>query len=170
MLSSFSHFRLLCPWGCSRQKHWSGLLRPPPGDLPDPGIEPAPLTSSALAGGFLTTCATGEAHEKGWGGGVERLIKSLGVSLLPSKQQLPFSENTEPSQFCFKGTGSTGTCHANPSRPGPTPSSSCRVTGVGMAWQERQREGNPSEDTDSTGPRSRLYPDSPVPSELFPHL
>lgn len=49
-------------------------------------------------------------------------------------------------------------------------SSSCRVTGVGMAWQERQREGNLSEDTDSTGPRSRLYRDSPVPSELFPHL
>lgn len=49
-------------------------------------------------------------------------------------------------------------------------SSSCRVTGVGMAGQERQREGNLSEDTDSTGPRSRLYPDSPVPSELFPHL
>ena len=30
----------------------------PPGDLPDPGIEPASLTSLALAGGFSTTSAT----------------------------------------------------------------------------------------------------------------
>ena len=26
--------------GFSRQEHWSGLTRPPPGDLWDPGIEP----------------------------------------------------------------------------------------------------------------------------------
>ena len=32
--------RLLCPWGFSRQYHWSGLPCPPPGDLPNPGIEP----------------------------------------------------------------------------------------------------------------------------------
>ena len=31
--------RLLCP-GFSRQEYWSGLPFPPPGDLPDPGIEP----------------------------------------------------------------------------------------------------------------------------------
>ena len=36
----------------SRQKHWSGLLFPPPGDLPDSGIKPASL---ALAGGVFTT-------------------------------------------------------------------------------------------------------------------
>ena len=32
--------RLLCPWGFSRQEYWSGLLCPPPGHLPDPGMEP----------------------------------------------------------------------------------------------------------------------------------
>ena len=32
--------RLLCPWGLSRQECWSGLPCPPPGDLPDPGVEP----------------------------------------------------------------------------------------------------------------------------------
>ena len=31
--------------GFSRQEYWSGLPFPPPGDLPDPGIEP---TSPAL--------------------------------------------------------------------------------------------------------------------------
>ena len=30
------------------------LLLPPPGDLPDPGIEPKSLLSPALAGGFFT--------------------------------------------------------------------------------------------------------------------
>ena len=32
--------RLLCPWGFSSQEYWSGLPCPPPGDLPNPGIEP----------------------------------------------------------------------------------------------------------------------------------
>ena len=31
-------------------------------DLPDPGMEPMSLMSPALAGGFLATSATREAH------------------------------------------------------------------------------------------------------------
>ena len=31
--------------GFSRQEHWSGLLCPPPGDLPDPGTEPVSSVS-----------------------------------------------------------------------------------------------------------------------------
>ena len=38
--------------GFSRQEYWSGLPFPSPGDLPDPGIEPA---SPVLAGGFFAT-------------------------------------------------------------------------------------------------------------------
>ena len=34
--------RLFCPWGFSRQEHWSEFSRPPPGDLPNPGIKPRP--------------------------------------------------------------------------------------------------------------------------------
>ena len=44
--------------GFSRQEYWSGLPCPLPGDLPNPGIEPASLMSPALAGGFFTTIAT----------------------------------------------------------------------------------------------------------------
>ena len=47
--------------GFSRQEYWSELALPPPGDLPDPGIEPESPTSPALAGGFFTTNATREA-------------------------------------------------------------------------------------------------------------
>ena len=46
--------------GFFRQEYWSGWPCPPPGDLPDPGIEPESLTSPALAGGFFTTRATWE--------------------------------------------------------------------------------------------------------------
>ena len=40
--------------GFSRQEYWSGVPFPPPGDLPDPEIEPTSLKSPALAGGFFT--------------------------------------------------------------------------------------------------------------------
>ena len=46
--------------GASRQKCWSELLSPSPGDLSIPGTEPASLMSPALAGGFFTTSATWE--------------------------------------------------------------------------------------------------------------
>ena len=41
--------------GSSRQEHWSGLPCPPPGPLPDPGIESTSLIPRALAGRFFTT-------------------------------------------------------------------------------------------------------------------
>ena len=52
MLGHFSHVKLFAtPWtvarqaplsmGFSRQEYWNRLPCPPPGDLPNPGIEPA---------------------------------------------------------------------------------------------------------------------------------
>ena len=49
-----------CPWDSPRQEYWSGLPFPTPGDLPDPGIEPASLASPTLAGGFFTTLPPGK--------------------------------------------------------------------------------------------------------------
>ena len=46
--------------GFSRQEYWHGLPCPPPGDLPDLGIEPGSLMSPALSGKFFTTSATWE--------------------------------------------------------------------------------------------------------------
>ena len=42
----------------SRKEYCSGLPCRPPGDLPNPGIEPTSLTSLALAGRFFTTSPT----------------------------------------------------------------------------------------------------------------
>ena len=61
VVSRFSCVRLFVnPWtvayqaplsmGFSQQEYWSGLLCPPPGDLPDPGMEPM---SPALQVGSL---------------------------------------------------------------------------------------------------------------------
>ena len=44
----------------SRQEHWSRLLRPPPEDLPNGGLEPVSSASSVLAGRLFTTSAIWE--------------------------------------------------------------------------------------------------------------
>ena len=46
----------------SKQKYWSGLSLPTPGDLPHPGIEPTSLASPALTGIFFTASATLGSH------------------------------------------------------------------------------------------------------------
>ena len=60
--------RLLCPWDAPG-KNAGRVACPPPGDLPDPGIEPASHTSPALAGRFFTASATWEALPTSGGGG-----------------------------------------------------------------------------------------------------
>ena len=74
MLRHFSRVRLFATlWtvalqaplfmGFSRLEYWSGLLCPPPEDLPDPGIEPTSLMSPVLAGrSFTTNATTWEIH------------------------------------------------------------------------------------------------------------
>ena len=42
----------------SRQEYWSGLPYPLPRDIPNPGIKPTSLRSSALADRFFTTTTT----------------------------------------------------------------------------------------------------------------
>ena len=46
--------------GFFRQEYWSGWPFPPPGDLPDPGIEPTSPSSPALAGSFFTADPPGK--------------------------------------------------------------------------------------------------------------
>ena len=63
--------------GLSRQEYWSEFPFPPPGDLPDPGIEPA---SPALAGEFCTT----EPHGK------YLMLISLAHSVSSARIDLPW--------------------------------------------------------------------------------
>ena len=50
--------------GFSRQEYWSGLLFPPPGDLPHPGIKPTSPAAPALASGFFNTEPLGKPSGK----------------------------------------------------------------------------------------------------------
>ena len=50
--------------GFSRQEYWSGLPFPPPGDIPDPGIEFASLMSPTLAVGFFTASAMWNSNQQ----------------------------------------------------------------------------------------------------------
>ena len=51
--------------GFSRQEYCSGLLWPPLGDLPDPGVKPKSLMFPALADRLFTSGATWEAPVSG---------------------------------------------------------------------------------------------------------
>ena len=87
---SLSRVRLfVTPWaeahqapvsmGFSRQEYWSELPRPPPGDLPDPGIEPASLVSPALAG--VTSPPLVPSGKPGSQGVFEEITSSLSLCL-----------------------------------------------------------------------------------------
>ena len=103
MLGSFSHVWLFATlWtvahqaplsiGFSRQEYQSGLLCPPPGDSPNPGIKPASFRSPALSGLFFTTCTTWEAH----------IIYGSVSMLIPDSQftmPLPQLFHLDPSSF-----------------------------------------------------------------------
>ena len=86
----------LLPMDFSRQEYWSGLPFPPPGDLPNLGIESASLASSALAGGFFTIEPSGKPTS--YGGSVQFSRSVVSDSCRPHEQQ-----------------------HARPPCPSPTP-------------------------------------------------
>ena len=60
----------------SRREYWNGLPFSPPGDLPNPGIEPASLTSPALAGRFFITGIPGYTPIKNFKNKQERGMPS----------------------------------------------------------------------------------------------
>ena len=82
--------------GFSRQEYWSGSLCPPPGHLPNPGIEPSSLVYPELAEGLFTTTTTLEATQKSVQfSAVTRLCSTLcnpmdcGMPGLPVYHRLP---------------------------------------------------------------------------------
>ena len=50
--------------GFSRWEYWSGLPCPPPGDLPDPGIEPASLCLLCWQAGSLSLVPPGHENKQ----------------------------------------------------------------------------------------------------------
>jgi len=56
VVKSLSHVQL---WDFSGQEYWSGLPSPPPGDLPNPGIEFESPASLPLQADYLLLCHWG---------------------------------------------------------------------------------------------------------------
>ena len=62
--------------GFLRQKYWSGLPFPSPGNLPDPGIKPM---SPVFASGFFTTEPPGKPHELSYKSNKETTLKTFRI-------------------------------------------------------------------------------------------
>ena len=86
-LAAKSCLTLVTPWGvachgmsmgCPRQEYWDGLPFPPPGDLPNPGIEPE---SPALAGGSFTTVLLGKIR-----------AQASGFKMTCHREDIPFTD------------------------------------------------------------------------------
>ena len=75
--------------GFSRQEYWSGWPRPPPGDPPDPGIEP---TSPTLWADFLPSEPPGKPNYQGSPGGGLLVFKQPQSSLSSSLTYTPFHD------------------------------------------------------------------------------
>ena len=81
--------------GFSRQEYCSGLPFPPPGDPPDPGIEPESLMSPAAAEGFFTSSATANPAVS--------LTRGFLHSILDRKK--PLSGRAEPAALSLRSQG-----------------------------------------------------------------
>ena len=79
--------------GFSRQEYWSGLLCPPPGDLPHPGIKPPSLVFPALQADSLS-----ELMRLYWKSGAEILNGGLGRSPCPPGNPCRYGEISGLSQ------------------------------------------------------------------------
>ena len=67
MTSRTGAYQVLLSIGFSRQRYWSGLPFPFPGDLPEPVIEPSSLASPALAGrDYLPLSPLGSPYNTHW--------------------------------------------------------------------------------------------------------
>ena len=84
--------------GFSRQEYWSGLPRPSPGDLPDPGIKPVSIMSPTLAGRLFTLAPPGKPqlidnskiNVMSCGTYMSQpAIKALDISQLNNREHLP---------------------------------------------------------------------------------
>ena len=76
--------------GFSRQEYWSGLLYPPPGDLPDSGIEPRVSCIFCITGRFFSAEPLGKPQTVAYVHGKQdrRRFRSWSSGALPHPCQL----------------------------------------------------------------------------------
>ena len=87
--------------GFSKQEYWNGLLFPPPGDLPDPGTEPASFMSLSLAGGFFSTSTTFAPQRST--NNIPAVTLGVGSELKRSQEKLIFAAALLGKAECVHG-------------------------------------------------------------------
>ena len=133
--------------GVSRQEHWSRRPFPPPGDLPNPGVEPASPVSPASADGFFTANASWEA------------LRLTTVSLVHSQwPRVLIHSSSPPHLIAWASTafppGDTEAMSRAPSTP----------------WDVRPPDPNVGRERPSTGPRGPEARPSPSSSNASSRL
>ena len=96
-------------------KYWSGLPCPPPGDLPDSGIEPASLrffASASRGGGGPGRPAGEELHTEGRGRQTERRARVHKQGLEVTREQAWISESREKSRHHQCAPRVSGLCES----------------------------------------------------------
>ena len=83
--------------GFSRQEYWSRLPCPPPGDLPDPRIEPTSLVPPALA-----VCSS-LLVPRGGSGGKVAAYDAGDLGLIPGSGRTTGEGNGNPLQYSCPG-------------------------------------------------------------------
>ena len=129
--------RLLCPWEFSRQEYFSGLPFHLPGDLPDPGTEPASPVSPTLAGDSLPLEPPGKPqYFIGTNKTVVYNESALDLIIcISGLNECPILTDTPSVQFTHSVMSDSfrthGRQHAKPLCPSPTPraySNSCPLS------------------------------------------
>ena len=105
-----------------KQEHWSGLPHPPPGDLPDPGIEHTSLMSPALACRFFTISLRPSREVRGsmtWDPPHPLALSGAeGIRCTPLKsRQVPGSASASLKVSLVTKAGALGTTASSSHRP-----------------------------------------------------
>ena len=138
----WAHQSPLC-MGFARQEYWSGLPCPPPGDLLHPGIEPASLMSSTLAGRFFTAWHHSPWNSPGQNTGVDSLSRLQGIFStqglnpgLPHCKRILYHLSHQGSPRILKWVASLFSSGSSP--PRNRTRFSCIASGFFTSWATRE--------------------------------
>ena len=106
----------------SRQEYWIGFPFPPPGDLPEPGIQLESLMAPALVAGFSTTEPPGKPHNAGY-----LLLTSVGEVAVICVQTTFWEVSTPPEPNSIMLSLQREQCCCPSLKPGPAELSALNI-------------------------------------------
>ena len=108
--------------GIFQQEYWIGFPFPPPGYLPEPGIQLESLMAPALVGGFSTTEPPGKPHNAGY-----LLLTSMGEVAVICVQTTFWEVSTPPEPNSITLSLQREQCCCPSLKPGPAELSALNI-------------------------------------------